>query len=60
MTDPDPHGDADLAPGQDQAGPCTAVRAPATSGALAVDPAAILDSGTPAFQDLPRLPEELR
>jgi histidinol-phosphate aminotransferase len=28
--------------------------------ALAADLAAILDPGTPAFRDLPRLPEEIR
>ena len=33
---------------------------PGTSVVLAADRAAILDPGTPAFQDLPRLPEELR
>jgi histidinol-phosphate aminotransferase len=37
-----------------------AVRDPGTSVALAADLAAILDPGTPAFQDLPRLPEEIR
>jgi histidinol-phosphate aminotransferase len=37
-----------------------AVRDPATSVALAADLAAILEPGTPAFQDLPRLPEEIR
>jgi len=43
-----------------EAVPLTAVRDPATSVALAADRAAILDPGTPAFQDLPRLPEEIR
>ncbi|WP_091218889.1 hypothetical protein [Geodermatophilus siccatus] len=38
----------------------TAVRHPATSVLLAADLAAILDPGTPAFQHLPRLPEEIR
>jgi histidinol-phosphate aminotransferase len=38
----------------------TAARDPATSVALAADLAAILDPGTPAFRDLPRLPEEIR
>ena len=60
MTDPDHHGNADPAPGPTEAVPLTAVRDPATSVALAADRAAILDPGTPAFQDLPRLPEELR
>ena len=40
-----------------------AVRDPATSVALAADLAAILDPAlpvTPAFRDLPRIPEEIR
>ena len=60
MTDPDHHGNADPEPGPVEAVLLTAVRDPATSVALAADPAAILDPGTPAFQDLPRLPEEIR
>ncbi|MGY1679654.1 Rv2231c family pyridoxal phosphate-dependent protein CobC [Geodermatophilus sp. SYSU D01176] len=37
-----------------------AVRDPATSVAFAADLAAMLDPGTPAFRDLPRIPEEIR
>ena len=69
--DLDHHGDAGLASGlvdlavdvrAETPPPClrVAVRDPATSVALAADLAAILDPGTPAFRDLPRLPEEIR
>lgn len=53
MTDLAHRGDACLRAG-------TAVGHPATSVTLAADLAAILDPGTPAFQHLPRLSEEIR